>query len=115
MGACVGTLTPSAATHLGLTAYYGMDNTKTTSDKCSKDSSIKDSDSQASDTKAIDTVGASQDDNPAGKSHDDISTNSPPLSLQGLKVIQGGPDAYVGMLGLGCVQGGQLALVTGSR
>ena len=114
MGACVGTLTSSAATHLGLTAYYGID-TKTTADKDFKASSTKDSGAKASNSKAIDTVGASQDDNPAGKSHDDISTNSPPLSLQGLKVIQGGPDAYVGMLGLGCVQGGQLALVTGSR
>ena len=63
MGACVGTLTSSAATHLGLTAYYGLTDTHT----------------------------------------------------EGLKVTQGGPDAYVGMLGLGCVQAGQLALVTGSR
>ena len=37
------------------------------------------------------------------------------FNLDGLRVTQGGPDAYVGMLGLGCVQGGQLALVTGSR
>jgi pentose-5-phosphate-3-epimerase len=29
-------------------------------------------------------------------------------------VTQGGPDAYVGMLGLGCVRPGQLALITGS-
>jgi ribulose kinase len=32
----------------------------------------------------------------------------------GLPVTQGGPDAYVGMIGLGCVQPGKLALITGS-
>lgn len=31
-----------------------------------------------------------------------------------IRVTQGGPDAYVGMLGLGCVREGQLALITGS-
>lgn len=33
---------------------------------------------------------------------------------EGISVIQGGPDAYVGMIGLGCVEAGQLALITGS-
>lgn len=32
---------------------------------------------------------------------------------KGLPVIQGGPDAYVGMIGLGCVRPGKLALITG--
>jgi ribulose-phosphate 3-epimerase len=32
----------------------------------------------------------------------------------GLPVMQGGPDAFVGMIGLGCVQPGQLCLITGS-
>jgi sugar (pentulose or hexulose) kinase len=32
----------------------------------------------------------------------------------GIPVIQGGPDAYVGMIGLGCIKPGQLALITGS-
>lgn len=37
------------------------------------------------------------------------------LSLpEGIPVVQGGPDAFVGMIGLGCVQPGQLALITGS-
>lgn len=31
-----------------------------------------------------------------------------------LPVIQGGPDAFVGMVGLGCIQPGQLCLITGS-
>ena len=31
-----------------------------------------------------------------------------------LPVIQGGPDAFVGMIGLGCIQPGQLCLITGS-
>ena len=31
-----------------------------------------------------------------------------------IKVIQGGPDAYVGMVGLGCIEPGKLALITGS-
>ena len=31
-----------------------------------------------------------------------------------LPVVQGGSDAFVGMLGLGCVQPGQLCLITGS-
>jgi len=29
-------------------------------------------------------------------------------------VVQGGPDAFVGMVGLGCVKPGQLCLITGS-
>lgn len=33
---------------------------------------------------------------------------------EGLPVIQGGPDAFVGMLGLGCIHPGQLCLITGS-
>ena len=33
---------------------------------------------------------------------------------QGLPVLQGGPDAFVGMVGLGCVHAGQLCLITGS-
>ena len=32
----------------------------------------------------------------------------------GLKVVQGGPDAYVGMIGLGVCKPGSLALITGS-
>jgi ribulose-phosphate 3-epimerase len=32
----------------------------------------------------------------------------------GVPVVQGGPDAFVGMVGLGCVQNGQLCLITGS-
>ena len=37
------------------------------------------------------------------------------LSLpEGLPVLQGGPDAFVGMVGLGCVHAGQLCLITGS-
>ena len=31
-----------------------------------------------------------------------------------LPVLQGGPDAFVGMIGLGCVRPGQLCLITGS-
>ena len=34
--------------------------------------------------------------------------------LEGTKVIQGGADAFVGMIGLGVVEPGQLALITGS-
>jgi ribulose-phosphate 3-epimerase len=33
---------------------------------------------------------------------------------QGLPVAQGGPDAFVGMIGLGCIYPGQLCLITGS-
>lgn len=33
---------------------------------------------------------------------------------EGIPVAQGGPDAFVGMIGLGCVQVGQLCLITGS-
>lgn len=33
---------------------------------------------------------------------------------EGLPVTQGGPDAFVGMVGLGCVNPGQLCLITGS-
>ena len=33
---------------------------------------------------------------------------------EGLPVAQGGPDAFVGMVGLGCVHPGQLCLITGS-
>mmetsp|Transcript_1201 Transcript_1201/g.1956 ORF Transcript_1201/g.1956 Transcript_1201/m.1956 type:complete len:526 (-) Transcript_1201:280-1857(-) len=29
-------------------------------------------------------------------------------------VVQGGPDAYIGMVGLGCIEPGQVALITGS-
>lgn len=37
------------------------------------------------------------------------------LGLQeGLRVVQGGPDAYVGMIGLGVCEPGSLALITGS-
>jgi len=37
------------------------------------------------------------------------------LGLQpGLSVVQGGPDAFVGMVGLGCVHPGRLCLITGS-
>ena len=37
------------------------------------------------------------------------------LSLpEGLPVAQGGPDAFVGMIGLGCINPGQLCLITGS-
>eukprot|EP01041_Mallomonas_annulata_P012183 gene12183-25579_t len=37
------------------------------------------------------------------------------LGLQtGIPLCQGGPDAYIGMIGLGCVHPGQLALITGS-
>jgi ribulose-phosphate 3-epimerase len=32
----------------------------------------------------------------------------------GLAVVQGGPDAFVGMIGLSCIQAGQLCLITGS-
>lgn len=32
----------------------------------------------------------------------------------GIRVVQGGPDAYVAMLGLGCVESGKLSLITGS-
>jgi sugar (pentulose or hexulose) kinase len=32
----------------------------------------------------------------------------------GLPLAQGGPDAFVGMVGLGCIQPGQLCLITGS-
>ncbi|GKY92876.1 hypothetical protein MPSEU_000256800 [Mayamaea pseudoterrestris] len=32
----------------------------------------------------------------------------------GLPVVQGGPDAFVGMIGLGCIHAGQLCLITGS-
>ena len=32
----------------------------------------------------------------------------------GTPVVQGGPDAFVGMIGLGCIQPGQLCLITGS-
>jgi ribulose-phosphate 3-epimerase len=32
----------------------------------------------------------------------------------GLPVAQGGPDAFVGMVGLGCIEPGQLCLITGS-
>ena len=32
----------------------------------------------------------------------------------GIPVAQGGPDAFVGMVGLGCIRPGQLALITGS-
>ena len=32
----------------------------------------------------------------------------------GIPVTQGGPDAYVGMVGLGCVSPGRVALITGS-
>lgn len=32
----------------------------------------------------------------------------------GLPVTQGGPDAFVGMIGLGCIYPGQLCLITGS-
>jgi ribulose-phosphate 3-epimerase len=31
-----------------------------------------------------------------------------------IPVVQGGPDAFVGMIGLGCIQPGQLCLITGS-
>lgn len=34
--------------------------------------------------------------------------------IEGLTVVQGGPDAFVGMLGLGATAPGQLALITGS-
>ncbi len=33
---------------------------------------------------------------------------------EGLAVVQGGPDAFVGMIGLGCIHAGQLCLITGS-
>ena len=33
---------------------------------------------------------------------------------EGLPVVQGGPDAFVGMIGLGCVSPRQLCLITGS-
>lgn len=33
---------------------------------------------------------------------------------EGLPVSQGGPDAFVGMIGLGCIHPGQLCLITGS-
>jgi ribulose-phosphate 3-epimerase len=33
---------------------------------------------------------------------------------EGLPVLQGGPDAFVGMVGLGCIAPGQLCLITGS-
>lgn len=32
----------------------------------------------------------------------------------GIPVVQGGPDAFVGMVGLGCIHPGQLCLITGS-
>lgn len=32
----------------------------------------------------------------------------------GIPVTQGGPDAYVGMIGLGCIRPGELSLITGS-
>lgn len=42
-------------------------------------------------------------------------TASKHLGLKaGIRVIQGGPDAYVAMLGLGCVESGRLSLITGS-
>jgi ribulose kinase/pentose-5-phosphate-3-epimerase len=34
--------------------------------------------------------------------------------LPNIPVIQGGPDAFVGMIGLGCIESGQLCLITGS-
>ena len=33
---------------------------------------------------------------------------------EGLPVAQGGPDAFVGMIGLGCIHPKQLCLITGS-
>jgi ribulose-phosphate 3-epimerase len=33
---------------------------------------------------------------------------------EGLPVVQGGPDAFVAMIGLGCIRPGQLCLITGS-
>lgn len=33
---------------------------------------------------------------------------------EGLPIAQGGPDAFVGMIGLGCIRPGQLCLITGS-
>jgi ribulose kinase len=33
---------------------------------------------------------------------------------QDIPVVQGGPDAFVGMVGLGCINPGQLCLITGS-
>jgi ribulose kinase len=33
---------------------------------------------------------------------------------EGIPVVQGGADAFVGMLGLGCIHPGQLCLITGS-
>ena len=33
---------------------------------------------------------------------------------ESLSVVQGGPDAFVGMIGLGCIHSGQLCLITGS-
>jgi ribulose-phosphate 3-epimerase len=43
---------------------------------------------------------------PEAAKHLGLSANVP--------VVQGGPDAFVGMVGLGCVQNGQLCLITGS-
>lgn len=45
---------------------------------------------------------------PEAKEHLGIVSSSP------ISVIQGGPDAYVGMVGLGCVKPGKIALITGS-
>lgn len=36
------------------------------------------------------------------------------LNLPEIPVLQGGPDAFVGMVGLGCINPGQLCLITGS-
>ena len=49
---------------------------------------------------------------PVGKLHQDAAAH---LGLRcGTLVCQGGPDAYVGMVGLGCIRTGQLCLITGS-
>ncbi len=89
MGGCVGPLTAAAAQHLGLTDYCG------------------DGDS-GGDSGSSTGGGSGSDSGLYSKS----SSNR--ASWRGIRVTQGGPDAYVGMLGLGCVREGQLALITGS-
>ena len=103
MGGCVGTLSPSAANHLGLSDYYGT-STKTDTRR---------DDNTGSDNKGNDNR---EDDNIKAGGQAGVATTTT-AELAGLRVTvtQGGPDAYVGMLGLGCVQAGQLALITGSR
>ena len=42
-----------------------------------------------------------------------VGLGAPPADII-IPVIQGGPDAYVGMVGLGAVSAGRLSVITGS-